>query len=217
MIAQMPTTYVTSHDGCRLAVVDTRHDGGSALLLHGLAGHAGEWESTTAWLSSLCQVVAFDQRGHGHSSRRPADLSREAFVVDAIEVIEQLDLAPVIIIGQSLGGHTAFLTAARRPDLVRAVVVAESSPERSPDSRSDVEALLRAWPVPFRDREHAVEFFGREKRSAEVWANGLESRSDGLWPRFDIDVMLDSLTDITRHNYWQDWERIEAETLIVRG
>ena len=29
--------------------------------------------------------------------------------------------------------------------------------------------------------------------------------------------MLDSLTDITRRDYWHGWGRIEAKTLIVRG
>ena len=63
-------------------------EGPGVLLLHGLAGTAVEWEETAAWLSATHRVVALDQRGHGRSERRPADVSREAFVADAIAAIE---------------------------------------------------------------------------------------------------------------------------------
>jgi pimeloyl-ACP methyl ester carboxylesterase len=115
--------------GVRLAGLDFGGAGPAALMLHGLAGHVGEWSETAAWLTGLRRVVAFDARGHGRSSRRPTDVSSDAHVDDAIFVVERLDLAPVVVIGQSLGGRTALLVAARRPDLVAGLVVAEASPE----------------------------------------------------------------------------------------
>lgn len=103
------------------------------MLLHGLAGYAREWDETASWLSASCRVVAPEQRGHGRSERRPADLSRSAFVDDAAAWLRRLDLAPAAVVGQSLGGHTAFLLAARHPELVRALVVAEATPDAFPD------------------------------------------------------------------------------------
>ena len=105
---------VTGRDA-RLEALDFGGEGPSVLLLHGLAGTAREWEETAAWLSETHRVVALDQRGHGRSERRPADVSREAFVADAVAAIEELALAPAVLIGQSLGGHTAFLSPRRGP------------------------------------------------------------------------------------------------------
>ena len=57
------------------------------ILLHGLAGHAGEWLGTMRHLFPRCRTVALDQRGHGRSTRMPDDLSRDAFVDDVAAVI----------------------------------------------------------------------------------------------------------------------------------
>jgi pimeloyl-ACP methyl ester carboxylesterase len=102
-------------DGVRLAGVDFGGDGPPALLLHGLAGYAGEWAETAGWLSERARVVALDARGQGSSERFPADVSRAGHVADAAFAVERLGLGPVVVVGQSLGGLTALLLAAERP------------------------------------------------------------------------------------------------------
>ncbi|MHB8296868.1 MAG: alpha/beta fold hydrolase, partial [Acidimicrobiales bacterium] len=68
---------------------DSEGTGRTVLLLHGLAGYAGEWRATADALAADFRVLVLDQRGHGSSTRRPADLSREAFVSDVVAVIEE--------------------------------------------------------------------------------------------------------------------------------
>ena len=205
--------WVVERGGGRLAGLDFGGAGPAALLLHGLAGHAGEWSETAAWLTGLRRVVAFDARGHGRSSRRPTDVSPGAHVDDAIFVVERLDLPPVVVIGQSLGGRTALLVAARRPDLVAGLVVAEASPARDDDdSAAELRAALERWPVPFASRAAAVDFLG-----AEAWADGLEQRDDGWWPRFDVDVMELTLREALAREHWREWEAIRCPTLVVRA
>jgi pimeloyl-ACP methyl ester carboxylesterase len=89
-------------------------------MLHGLAGHAGEWTETASWLTGGYHPFGLDARGHGRSERLPDDVSPAAQVADVAFVIEQLALGPVVLVGQSLGGLTALLVAARHPELVRA-------------------------------------------------------------------------------------------------
>ncbi|MCT9084789.1 alpha/beta hydrolase, partial [Streptomyces fulvoviolaceus] len=77
------------------------------LLLHGLAGHLGEWDDLAdRLLSAGRRVVAYDARGHGASTRRPPTVTRAAHVEDAVSLVDELGLAPVTVVGQSLGGHT---------------------------------------------------------------------------------------------------------------
>lgn len=148
-------------DSGRLAVLDFGGDGPPVLLLHGLAGYAGEWTQTASWLTERARVVAYDARGHGGSERFPADVSRTAQVEDAVCVIGALELGRVVVIGQSLGGQTALLLAADRPDLVRGLIVADASPDgggRADAAESAAEQIgtaLRRWPVPFTSRAAA--------------------------------------------------------------
>ena len=207
---------MTSRDGVRLACLDHGGDGSAAVLVHGLAGHAGEWDGTAAWLDASHRVVAPDARGHGRSERRPGDVSRAAYVDDLAHWIDVLQLAPAVVIGQSLGAHTAFLLAARRPELVRALVVAEATPEPDPDAPGSVEGWLSSWPVPFAGREDALAFFG-DTVWGRAWADGLERRDDGLWPAFDVEVMVASLAETAERDCWEEWRRISCPALVVRA
>src|SRR5579863_449772 len=108
----MPALSFLERETVRLACLDFGGRGPSVLLLHGLAGHAGEWAESARWMTARNHVVAFDARGHGQSQRVPVDVSRAAHVADTVFVVEKLGLAPVTLIGQSLGGLTALLVAA---------------------------------------------------------------------------------------------------------
>jgi pimeloyl-ACP methyl ester carboxylesterase len=218
-----PLNWLTlNRDGVRIACLDFGGDGPPALLLHGLAGHAGEWSETAEWLTHSHRVLALDQRGHGRSERRPDDVSAQARIADVAFAIEQLDLAPVVLIGQSLGGHLAMLIAARHPELVRALIVVEASPagagaDGAARLANEVGESLARWPVPFASEAAAVEFFGGPSVSADAWTDGLERRDDGLWPAFEIEVMTRMLRQAVEQDRWQDWRSIACPTLVVRG
>jgi pimeloyl-ACP methyl ester carboxylesterase len=163
-------------------------------------------------------VVAYDARGHGDSERAPEDVSREAHVADAAFVIEELALAPAIVVGQSLGGHTALLLAAARPELVRALVLAEAGPSDGDASEAaQLGAALAAWPLPFPTREAALDFFGGPGLRAEAWVDGFEQRADGWWPRFDRAVMEATLRAAMERPSWDEWARVRCPVLVVRG
>ena len=219
----MPADVLFERAGVRLAGLDYGGGGPSVLLLHGLAGHAGEWAETAGWLTERCRVVALDARGHGRSERLPPDVSPDAHVADAVFALERLELDPVVLVGHSLGGRTALLLAAQRPDLVRGLVVADASPHGGDEAEvvevdlAALEQALRRWPVPFASRDEAVAFFGGPSLSAEAWADGLEHRDGGWWPRFDVDVMVRTLGEAAARSHWEDWERISCPSLVVRA
>jgi len=120
---------IRGDDGTIISVFDQGGAGPTLVLLHGLAGSVREFLPTAASLKGRFRVLAVDQRGHGLSTRRPSNLTRDAFAQDVIAVIEEL--APgqtVIVAGQSMGAHTAFLTAAARPDLIDRLIMLEGHP-----------------------------------------------------------------------------------------
>ncbi|CAL9677219.1 2-(acetamidomethylene)succinate hydrolase [Streptomyces sp. enrichment culture] len=204
-------------EGVRISCRDWGGSGSPVVLLHGLAGQAGEWDGLARDLGPRHRIVAVDQRGHGASEHRPRDVSRAAYVADAVAVIAQLGLHRPVLAGQSLGGHTALLTAAAHPGLLRGLVLVEAGPGRAdPNVQTEIGAMLDAWPTPFPSRRAAVEFFGGGA-VGEGWAGGLEEHDGGWWPRFDRDVMVAALAENARRSFWDEWAGITCPALVVLG
>jgi pimeloyl-ACP methyl ester carboxylesterase len=213
-----PSRIAFERDGVRLVARRWGQDDPAVLLLHGLAGWWGEWSETAAWLALDHRVAALDARGHGESEREPVDVSRAAHVADAVAAIEVLGLAPCALVGQSLGGVTAMLVAAARPDLVSSLVVVEAMPA-TPDA-ARIEAVGRSlaeWPIPFATRRAALDFFAGRGYDAEVWADGLERRPGGWWPRFDPAVIARTLIEAPPAIYWDEWHQVTCPKVVVRG
>ena len=215
---QHPTEISLNRDGVALAGLDFGGAATPVLFLHGLAGYAGEWRTTTAWLTPRHRAIALDARGHGASERRPDDVSIDAHAADAAYAIEQLALDPIVVVGQSLGGLTAISLAANHRRLVSALVIVDADPAPGKDQTvTEVDEYLRRWPVPFASLLEAARYFGGSPGSAAAWANGLERRDGGWWPRFDFDVMTRTLSEALARDYWSEWQRIQCPVLIVRA
>ncbi|KJC63857.1 alpha/beta fold hydrolase [Agreia bicolorata] len=199
--------------GERLSYLVSESAGPTVLILHGLAGSSNEMIPTAEALSER-HVLLLDQRGHGESSRKPADTSRAAFVADAVALIELGSTGPIALIGQSMGAHTAMLVAAARPDLVDRLVLLEGG-EGSGDPKTNARMgeFFASWPVPFATVEAARAFLG-DGPLESAWASDLERREDGYYPRFDSDVMV-RVIDAVAVPRWSEWESVVAPTLAV--
>jgi pimeloyl-ACP methyl ester carboxylesterase len=53
--------------------------------------------------------------------------------------------------------------------------------------------------------------------SAAAWVDGLEQRDDGWWPRFNVEVMVQTLREAASRSYWQEWDRIRCPVLVIRA
>jgi pimeloyl-ACP methyl ester carboxylesterase len=211
-----PTRRTLNRVGVTLSALDYGGDGAPVVLLHGLAGHADEWADTAAWLQASHRVVALDQRGHGHSMRCPSSVELVALVEDVVAWFDELALERVALVGQSFGGLVAFLVAASHPDRVAVLVVVEASPAPDSGAEQAVRSWLESWPLPFPDKQAAIQFFGGDSLWARAWTSGLERRDEGLWPRFDIDTLTRMLRESAKGD-WDAWQSIRCPTLIVRG
>ncbi|BFO22454.1 hypothetical protein SHKM778_88420 [Streptomyces sp. KM77-8] len=169
---------VTGADGVRLAAWefgDPPKNGaepaGSAaqhapgvLLLHGLMGRASHWASTARRLSARYRAIALDQRGHGRSDKpSQAAFTRGAYVDDAEAALEQLGLGPTVLVGHAMGALTAWQLAARRPDLVRGLIICDMRASAlGAASQREWAEWFTTWPVPFATLADVRKWFGED-------------------------------------------------------
>ena len=120
----MPTIHVNGAD----LYYEIHGTGEPVLLIHGLGSSTRDWDPQISELARTFQVVAFDVRGHGRSSKPKQRYSVKLFADDTAALIRQLGIGRAHIVGVSMGGMIAFQLAVDAPDLVRSLVIVNSGP-----------------------------------------------------------------------------------------
>jgi pimeloyl-ACP methyl ester carboxylesterase len=124
----MPESVVTwvEAGGARVLVRDTGR-GTPVLLIHGLGSHTGMWAPVERAWPDL-RLVSFDAPGVGKSPPRrpPPSIGGLARLVE--ELLDQLGLEQVDVLGYSLGGTVAQTVAHRAPERVRRLVLVATAP-----------------------------------------------------------------------------------------
>ncbi|MEY2632388.1 MAG: hypothetical protein RIR00_1042 [Pseudomonadota bacterium] len=111
-------------------IVTNYHDAGSGfpvLLIHGSGPGVSAWANWRLVMPRLAasrRVIAPDMAGFGYSERRGSqDYNMDAWVGQALGLMDALGLAQVDLVGNSFGGALALALAIRQPQRVRRLVL----------------------------------------------------------------------------------------------
>lgn len=205
-LGPLPGVVVTD-DGRRLAYTDFGGPGAPLLALHGHFQDGRTFERLAREVGPRWRVITLDQRGHGESDRA-GEYTREGYVADAAAVLEQLGLGPAVVLGHSLGGVTAYQLAARRPDLVRAVVVEDIGAVVEGDL-----SFALGWPRRAATREG---FLAGTGSSAPYLEGSVREYADGWGAACAVEDVVESQRGLNG-DHWGDWLAVRSPTLLVRG
>jgi pimeloyl-ACP methyl ester carboxylesterase len=104
-------------------------EGDPIVLVHGFASNKEVNWVMPGWTTTLKRdnrrVIALDNRGHGQSTKLydPADYHTDLMAGDVAALIGHLKLGRADVMGYSLGSRISAVLAARRPELVRSVIL----------------------------------------------------------------------------------------------
>ena len=101
--------------------------GSTALLVHGLGGSAINWMAVGPQMARTHRVLAIDLAGFGRTPlfNRSATVGANTGLVH--DFIERVVGEPVLLVGNSMGGHISIIEAADHPDAVSSLVLVDAA------------------------------------------------------------------------------------------
>ena len=239
--AQGPASRIYFSQRLRLHYVDWGNAGAPPLLLlHGGRDHCRNWDWVAADLSRHWHILAPDLRGHGDSQwSGDGNYNMASYIYDLYQLVDQQGLAPVSIIGHSLGGHIAVRYAGIYPDKVRQLVAIEGlgPPPRRLAERAGkpVAERMQTWiaeqhdlsrraPRRYATIEEALQRMQEENKhlspeqARHLTYHGVNQNEDGTYSwKFDNYVRSWRPYDMTQAEIEELWARIACPTLLVHG
>ena len=107
--------------------------GETVAFSHGLLWGTELFAPQIQALRDRYRCIAWDHRGQGRSAAdHRQTIPMELVWQDAVRLLEHLRAGPVHFCGLSMGGFVAMRTGARRPDLVRSLILIETSSDPEP-------------------------------------------------------------------------------------
>ncbi|MFP2906755.1 alpha/beta fold hydrolase [Pyxidicoccus sp. 3LFB2] len=122
-----------SVNGTELYYEDTGGPGQPVVFSHGLLWSTRLYDPQVDALRGRYRCIAYDHRGQGRSAVPPESvIDMETLYLDAVGLIEKLGVGPCHFVGLSMGGFIGMRLAARRPELLRSLVLMETSGDPEP-------------------------------------------------------------------------------------
>lgn len=118
--------------------------GTPVVLAHALGLDLSMWDGLAAALALQHPVLRYDYRGHGGSATPPGAYTLDALVDDAARVIREWGRGPVVFVGLSMGGMVAQGLAIRHPELVRGLVLANTTAQYPEAAQAGWDARIAA-------------------------------------------------------------------------
>lgn len=191
------------------------------VLSHALGCDLGMWDGVAAALEDRYTVLRYDHRGHGQSDVVPGPYSVHALADDAAALIRHEVCRPVHFVGLSMGGMTAQAMAARHPDLIQSIVVANATDWYDDTARTlwqaradlvyglgmaaVVDGAMQRWFTPgFRADQPA----GSATRVSQLRARLLA---------MDAQAYADSCLAVSRIDFRKSNRRIACPALVIAG
>lgn len=215
----MPTIHIR---GVQYYYEDTGGEGKETIVFsHGLLWSGRMFDKQVSALKSQYRVITYDHRGQGKTQVTESGYDMDTLYEDAVALIEALGIAPCHFAGLSMGGFIAMRLAARRPDLIKSIMLIETSSDPEPEENIPKYTLLnfvarwfglgivasRIMPIMF-----GKTFLSDPKRAEErdYWRKQLISNH-----RIGITRAVVGVT--TRKGVYEELNKITVPTLVLVG
>ena len=217
-------------NGVRLHILDWGGDGPSILCTHANGYLAALWHPIAIELRDKARVLAVDLPGHGDSG--PAPDYRWDHLADYVGgVLRALDLGPALLVGHSVGGALSAMCAARYPELVRAMVLADPvilpepfyhRPEAAESSDFyGARSRRSSWPSRQAMRESLASKAAYARWRPEMLdlyvQEGVRETDGGVTLKCAPETEVEVYRQTLYYNLWPEIARADVPAIVLRG
>jgi pimeloyl-ACP methyl ester carboxylesterase len=118
-------------------------EGKPMIILHGLFGFSDNWQTHAKKFADYFRVILVDLRNHGHSDWSDA-FSYELMAEDLHELITDLGLDDIHLLGHSMGGKVAMLYAQLHPERIHKLIIVDIGTKQYPMHHQHILAGMHA-------------------------------------------------------------------------
>lgn len=193
-------------------------EGKPMIILHGLFGFSDNWQTHAKKLADYYQVILVDLRNHGKSPWSD-DFSYELMAEDVAELVNDLGLDEIILVGHSMGGKVAVQYAQKYEDTLEKLVVVDIGLKEYPMHHEHILAGIHAVTLDgVQTRRQADEELGQFIDSEGVkqfLLKNLYWKEKGhlAW-KMNVKVLEEKMPEILRA---LPSEELFVPTLFIRG
>ena len=208
-------------------------DGMPLLAIHGITSSSRAWLALARRLPEY-RIVAPDLRGRGRSRDLPPSTGLRHHAADLARLVDALGLAPVPVVGHSMGAFVAVALADARPDAVASLLLVDGGyPLARPAGVADDDLagavlgpIAARLAQEFPDRAAYHDFWRRHPAFGGELTDDLVAYADydlvGEPPHLRTASTLEAIAADSLDLYGSDWHlaalaRLEPPALLLRA
>jgi pimeloyl-ACP methyl ester carboxylesterase len=149
-------------------------------LIHGAGDNLHMWYEQVPSLSRRFRVLTYDVRGFGETELPKGEVGLPALADDLYQLLRALAIDSAFVLGYSMGGRIGLQLALDHPEVVRALILANSGVGAAPPTPEAVTRRKNLIGLLERGEGEAV----AEQMTAASFSPGLKERDPARFERY---------------------------------